>query len=83
MKIEVTKNNTTETHDVKNVEHRDEQNGKYWVVKSIQPSETEVIESSLTWLSGNMADPRSYEGEETPFPCVYIPKDSEYEVNVL
>ncbi len=80
--ITVTRNGVTETHEVKSVEDRNNDGEEYWMVNSIQPSETRIIESSLTWLSGSMADPRDYDSEESLFPCVYIPKDSNYEVDV-
>ena len=89
--VTVRRDGREETHDVKEVEHSThnyddnsphEVGDEFWVLRDIYPSQTEIIGSDLVWLSGSMADPRDWEGERSPFPLVYIPKDGEYEVEV-
>lgn len=57
-----------------------------WDLKGLDPSETELLEADLKWMSGMMADRPSErvtsEGEPK-YPSVYVPDDYGVTIEVL
>lgn len=54
-------------------------------LNGINPSDQSIIGSDLTWLSGSLGDPRSWEDlDYQKFPLVVVPvdDDSEYRVEI-
>lgn len=89
MNITVTRGDESETLSVTTVDHdvkefddsgpRDP-GDEAWVVKGLQPDDTELIPNRFVWLSGSLGYPMSEERQKE-FPLVYVPKDSEVTID--
>lgn len=89
-KIKISNGSDTEVHDVHSIERGswgnidrkhlsgDHEPGmSYTIVRGIDPSDTNIIPSTLVWLSGSMAAPTSEPGR---FPLVYITEKCDIEI---
>lgn len=72
MNVTIRKDGKIEQLEVSYVEH-DSVSGEY-VLHNIDPSDTELLDGDLIWLSGSLADPQMM-GYHEKFPCVYVPEE--------